>query len=74
MVVLLAAVVIGGLVWLVRLYRGGTRTDRARTDGAGPGLLAWAARRKAGLSRADVPGADRRPRADEGIPQRQGRR
>ena len=38
MVVLLAVVVIGGLVWLVRLYRGGTRTDRARTDGAGPGL------------------------------------
>ena len=38
MVVLLAVVVIGGLVWLVRLNRGGTRTDRARTDGAGPGL------------------------------------
>ena len=38
MVVLLAVVVIGGLVWLARLYRGGTRTDRARTDGAGPGL------------------------------------
>ncbi len=28
MVVLLAAVVIGGLVWPVRLNRGGTRTDR----------------------------------------------
>jgi ABC-2 type transport system ATP-binding protein len=41
MVVLLAAVVIGGLVWLARLNRvnrGGTRTDRARTDGAGPGF------------------------------------
>ena len=38
MVVLLAVVVIGGLVWLARLNRGGTRTDRARTDGAGPGL------------------------------------
>ena len=38
MVVLLAAVVIGGLVWLVRRNRGGPRTDRARTDGAGPGL------------------------------------
>ncbi len=38
MVVLLAAVVIGGLVWLVRRNRGGTRTDRARADGAGPGL------------------------------------
>src|SRR3984957_14415760 len=38
MVVLLAVVVIGGLVWLARLQRGGTRTDRARTDGAGPGL------------------------------------
>ncbi len=29
MVVLLAVVVIGGLVWLARLNRGGTRTDRA---------------------------------------------
>jgi ABC-2 type transport system ATP-binding protein len=38
MVVLLAVVVIGGLVWLARLNRGGTRTDRARKDGAGPGL------------------------------------
>src|ERR1700693_2522916 len=38
MVVLLAAVVIGGLVWLARLKRGGTHTDRARTDGAGPGF------------------------------------
>jgi hypothetical protein len=39
MVVLLAVVVIGGLVWLARRNRGGTRTDRARTDGAGPGFL-----------------------------------
>jgi ABC-2 type transport system ATP-binding protein len=38
MVVLLAVVVIGGLVWLVRLSRCRTRTGRARTDGAGPGL------------------------------------
>ena len=38
MVVLLAVVVVGGLVWLARLGRGGTRTDRARTDGAGPGF------------------------------------
>ena len=38
MVVLLAVVVIGGW-WLARLSRGRTRTDRARTDGAGPGLL-----------------------------------
>ena len=38
MVVLLAVVVVGGLVWLARLNRGGTRTDRARTDGAGPGF------------------------------------
>jgi hypothetical protein len=37
MVVLLAAVVIGGLVWLARLNRG-RRTDRAHTDGAGPGF------------------------------------
>ena len=36
MVVLLAVVVVGGLVWLARLGRGGTRTDRARTDGSGP--------------------------------------
>lgn len=36
MVVLLAVVVIGGLAWLARLNRDGTRTDRARTDGAGP--------------------------------------
>ena len=36
MVVLLAVVVIGGLVWLVRLNRGGTRTDRAGGDGAAP--------------------------------------
>ena len=36
MVVLLAVVVIGGLVLLARLNRGGTRTDRARMDGAGP--------------------------------------
>jgi ABC-2 type transport system ATP-binding protein len=38
MVVLLAVAVIGGLVWLARLNRGGGRTDRARTDGAGPGF------------------------------------
>ena len=38
MIVLLAAVVIGGLVWLVRRNRGGVRTDRARTDDAGPGF------------------------------------
>src|ERR1700722_10059535 len=38
MVVLLAAVVIGGLVWLVRRNRGGPRTDPAGPDGAGPGL------------------------------------
>ena len=38
MVVLLAVVVIGGLVWLVRLYRGGMRTGRAGAGGAGPGL------------------------------------
>jgi ABC-2 type transport system ATP-binding protein len=38
MVVLLAVVVIGGLVWLARLNRGGRRTDRARTDSAGSGL------------------------------------
>jgi len=41
MVVLLAAVVIGGLVWLlwlVRRSRGGTRPDHARTDSAGPGF------------------------------------
>jgi ABC-2 type transport system ATP-binding protein len=38
MVVLLAAVVIGALVLLVRRNRGGTRTDRARTDGVGPGF------------------------------------
>jgi ABC-2 type transport system ATP-binding protein len=38
MVVLLAVVVIGGLVWLMRLKRGGARADRARTDGGGPGL------------------------------------
>jgi ABC-2 type transport system ATP-binding protein len=38
MVVLLAVVVIGGLVLLVRRHRGGMRTDRARADGAGPGF------------------------------------
>jgi ABC-2 type transport system ATP-binding protein len=38
MVVLLAVVVIGGLVWLARLNRGGSRKDRASTDGAGPGF------------------------------------
>jgi ABC-2 type transport system ATP-binding protein len=38
MVVLLAVAVIGGLVWLARLKRGGTRTDRARADAAGPGF------------------------------------
>src|SRR6185437_13703519 len=41
MVVLLAVVVIGGpvwLVWTVRRNRGGTRTDRVRADGAGPGF------------------------------------
>ena len=38
MVVLLAVVVVGGLVWLARLSRGGIRADRARTDGAGPGF------------------------------------
>ena len=38
MVVLLAVVVVGGLVWLARLSRGGTRADRARPDGAGPGF------------------------------------
>src|ERR1700687_5402337 len=34
--VLLAVVVVGGLVWLARHYRGGLRADR--TDGTGPGL------------------------------------
>jgi ABC-2 type transport system ATP-binding protein len=38
MVVLLAVVVIGGLAWLARLSRRGTRRDRARPDGAGPGF------------------------------------
>ena len=41
MVVLLAVVLIGGLVWLVRLARlkrSGTPTDRARGEGAGPGF------------------------------------
>jgi len=38
MVVLVGVVVIGGLVLLARLNRGGARTDRARRDGAGPGL------------------------------------
>jgi hypothetical protein len=38
MVVLLAIVVVGGLVWLVRRNRGGMRTDRARADDAGPGF------------------------------------
>jgi ABC-2 type transport system ATP-binding protein len=38
MVILLAAAVIGGLVWLVRRNRGGMRTDRARAEGAGPGF------------------------------------
>jgi ABC-2 type transport system ATP-binding protein len=38
MVVVIAVVVVSGLVWLVRLNRDGTRTDRARTDGAGPGF------------------------------------
>jgi ABC-2 type transport system ATP-binding protein len=38
MVVLLAVVVIGGLVWLVRRNRGGMRTNGARADGAGPGF------------------------------------
>ena len=38
MVVLLAVVVVGGLVWLARHYRGGARADRAHTDGAGPSL------------------------------------
>ena len=38
MVVLLAVVVIGGLVWLVRRNRGGMRTDGARADGGGPGF------------------------------------
>ena len=37
MVVLLAVVVIGGLVWLARRARGGMRTGHAGTDGAGPG-------------------------------------
>jgi hypothetical protein len=35
MVVLLAAAVIGGLVWLARLKPVRPRTDRARTDGRG---------------------------------------
>ena len=38
MVVLLAVVVIGGLVWLTRRNRGGAGTDRALADGGGPGL------------------------------------
>src|ERR1700722_9590531 len=38
MVVLVAVVVVGGLVLLARRSRGGTRTDRARGDGAGPGF------------------------------------
>ena len=38
MVVLLAVVVVGGLVWLARLSYGGTRADRARADGTGPGF------------------------------------
>jgi len=38
MVVLLAVVVIGGLVWLARRNRGGTHADRAGRDGAGPGF------------------------------------
>jgi ABC-2 type transport system ATP-binding protein len=38
MVVLLAAVLIGGLAWLVRRIRGGTRTGRAGADDAGPGF------------------------------------
>jgi len=38
MVVLLAVVVAGGLVWLVRRSRGGMRADGARADGAGPGF------------------------------------
>jgi ABC-2 type transport system ATP-binding protein len=38
MVVLLAAVVIGGMVWLARRSRGATRMEQARTDGAGPGF------------------------------------
>jgi ABC-2 type transport system ATP-binding protein len=37
-VVLLAVVVIGGLVWLARLRRGAGQTDRTRADGAGPGF------------------------------------
>ena len=42
MVVLLAVVVIGGLVWLARRNRGGTRTDkRARTA---PGRVCLAGR------------------------------
>ncbi len=38
MVVLLAVVVVGGLVWLARLSRGGPRAARARADGTGPGF------------------------------------
>ena len=40
MVVLLAVVLMGGLVWLVRRTRSGMRTGRAGADGAGPGFLA----------------------------------
>jgi ABC-2 type transport system ATP-binding protein len=38
MVVLLAVVVMGGLVWLVRRTRSGMRTGRAGADGAGSGF------------------------------------
>jgi ABC-2 type transport system ATP-binding protein len=38
MVVLLAVVLMGGLVWLVRRTRSGMRTGRAGADGAGPGF------------------------------------
>ena len=38
MVVLLAVVVVGGLVWLAQLSRGDTRTNRTRTESAGPGF------------------------------------
>jgi ABC-2 type transport system ATP-binding protein len=38
MVVLLAVVLMGGLVWLVRRTRSGMRAGRAGADGAGPGF------------------------------------
>jgi hypothetical protein len=77
MVVLLAVVVIGGLVWLVRwarIRRGGTHADGARTDGAGAGFPDRPLGGRGVSSALMLQGRIEVRGFDQGIPRRQGRR